>query len=78
MKVFVFNHPVDFPQSEYGGMWVVRAEGPYQAGHCAWEYFDDPDVRVEAFQQAALEGTAMPLHPALPYTEPMVVDCFLT
>jgi hypothetical protein len=75
MKVFIFNHPVPFPQSEYGGMWVVRAEGHYQAGHVAWEYFDDPDVRVEAFQQAALEGQSLEL---VNHGEPMVLDCFLT
>jgi hypothetical protein len=75
MKVFIFAHPVDFPQSEYGGMWVVRAEGHYQAGQVAWEYFDDPDVRVEAFQQAALEGQSLEL---VNHGEPMVLDCFLT
>ncbi len=56
-------------------MWVVRAEGHYQAGHVAWEYFDDPDVRVEAFQQAALEGQSLEL---VNHGEPMVLDCFLT
>jgi hypothetical protein len=75
MKVFIFAHPVDFPQSEYGGMWVVRAEGHYQAGHVAWLHFDDPDVRVEAFQQAALEGQSLEL---VNHGEPMVLDCFLT
>jgi hypothetical protein len=75
MKVFIFAHPVPFPQSEYGGMWVVRAEGHYQAGVLAWEYFDDPDVRVEAFQQAALEGQSLEL---VNHGEPMVLDCFLT
>ncbi len=75
MKVFIFNHPVGFPQSEYGGMWVVRAEGHYQAGYVAWEYFDNPDVRVEAFQQAALEGQSLEL---VNHGEPMVLDCFLT
>jgi hypothetical protein len=75
MKVFIFNHPVRFPESRYGGMWVVRAEGHYQAGHVAWEYFDNPDVRVEAFQQAALEGQSLELvNPG----EPMVLDCFYT
>ena len=75
MKVFIFNHPVGFPESEYGGMWVVRAEGHYQAGHVAWEYFDNPDVRVEVFQQAALEGQSLELvNPG----DPMVLDCFLT
>jgi hypothetical protein len=75
MKVFIFAHPVDFPQSEYGGMWVVRAEGHYQAGQVAWEYYDEPDVRVEAFQQAALEGQSLEL---VNHGEPMVLDCFLT
>ena len=75
MKVFVFAHPVGFPQSEYGGMWVVRAEGHYQAGQVAWEYFDDPDVRVETFQQAALEGQSLELANDGPA---MVLDSFLT
>jgi hypothetical protein len=75
MRVFIFDHPVPFPQSEYGGMWVVRAEGPNQAGHVAWEYFGDPVLRVEAFQQAALEGQSLELvNPG----DPMVLDCFLT
>jgi hypothetical protein len=74
MKVFIFNHPVGF-HSQYRGMWVVRAEGHYQAGHVAWEYFDDLDVRVEAFQQAALEGQSLEL---VNHGEPMVLDCFLT
>jgi hypothetical protein len=77
MKVFIFNHPVGFPQSEYGGMWVVRAEGHYQAGRVAWEYFDDPDLSVGIFQQAALEGQSLELvRPKV--GEPMVLDCFLT
>jgi hypothetical protein len=75
MKVFIFNHPVGFPQSEYGGMWVVRAEGHYQAGFLAWKYFRDNRVRVEVFQQAALEGQSLEL---VNTGEPMVLDCFLT
>jgi hypothetical protein len=75
MKVFIFNHPVGFPESEYGGMWVVRAEGYFQAGHVAWEYFNNPDLRVEAFQQAALCGQSLEL---VNHGDPMVLDCFLT
>jgi hypothetical protein len=75
MKVFIFAHPVGFPQSEYGGMWVVRAEGHYQAGFLAWKYFDNPDFRVESFQQAALKALSLEL---VNHGEPMVLDCFLT
>ena len=75
MKVFIFNHPVEFPQSEYGGLWVVRAEDHYQAGHVAWEYFGHLDLRVESFQQAALEGQSLELVNDGP---PMVLHSFLT
>jgi len=75
MKVFIFDHPQEFPASEYGGMWVVRAEGYLQAGHVAWEYFDDSSVDIEAFQQAALEGQSLEL---VNHGEPMVLDCFYT
>ena len=75
MKVFIFAHPVDLPGSEYRGMWVVRAEDHYQAGVLAWEYFvEDLDVRLEAFQQAALEGQSLEL---VNHGHPIVLDCFL-
>lgn len=75
MKVFVFHHPVAFPESEYGGLWVVRAEGPYQAGHAAWQHFGMDDFPVEVFQDAAREGKILELAEDGP---PEVLDCFLT
>ena len=77
MKVFIFHHPVAFPESEYGGMWVVRAATAEAAGVLAWEHYavDRLDPPVEVFQQAALEGQHLELaHEGCP----IVLDCFLT
>ncbi len=71
MKVFIFDHP---EQSLRDGRWVVRAEDAQGAGVLAWEYFMGDSVPVEAFQQAALEGTSLELvNPGIP----IVLDCFL-
>ena len=39
--LFVVNHYVPFPQSEYGGLWVVRAEDKEECFDLITTYSDD-------------------------------------
>ncbi len=75
MKVFIFQHPR--MGSQYVGMWAVRAEDAQHAGVLAWEYHqhDEEYMKLEAFQQAALEGQSLELAVG---GHPLVLDCFLT
>ncbi len=74
MKVFIFHHPA---YADEEGMWVVRAEDEQHAGVLAWEYHqhDEEYMKLEAFQQAALEGQSLELAVG---GHPLVLDCFLT
>ena len=39
--LFVVNHYVPFPQSEYGGLWVVRAEDKEECFDLITTYMED-------------------------------------
>lgn len=39
--LFVVNHYVPFPQSEYGGLWIVRAEDKEECFDLITTYSDD-------------------------------------
>lgn len=81
LMLFVFSHPVDFPASEYGGMWVVRAYNAREAAALAFAWLQghgvfDGVLQVH-FEQAAEEGKCLMLK-SFPEDLPCVVECFLT
>lgn len=82
LMMFVFSHPVDFPYSEYGGLWVVRAHNARQAARLAWDACDEigastGDSLLKHFEQAAEEGKCFGLK-AFPEDVPCVIDHCLT
>ena len=80
LMMFVFSHPVDFPFSEYGGLWVVRAHNARQAAKLAWDACKDVetgDSLLPHFEQAAEAGKCFMLK-SFPEDLPGVVDHFLT
>ena len=82
LMMFVFSHPVDFPYSEYGGLWVVRAHNAHEAAKLAWDACevvgaDTGDSLLKHFEQAAEEGKCFMLK-AFPEDVPCVIDHYLT
>ena len=82
LMMFVFNHPVDFPTSEYGGLWVVRAHNAREAGNLAWDACsvmgaDTGDSLLSHFQEAAERGQCFMLK-TFPEDLPGVMNHFLT
>ena len=80
LMMFVFSHPVDFPYSEYGGLWVVRARNARQAAKLAWDAcktVETGDSLLSHFEQAAEVGKCFMLK-SFPEDLPGVVDRCLT
>ena len=82
LMMFVFSHPVDFPYSEYGGLWVVRAHNARQAAKLAWDAawmdsMETGDSLLSHFEEAAEKGQCFMLK-SFPEDLPCVVDHFLT
>ena len=78
LMMFVFNHPADFPESEYGGMWVVRARNAREAGSLAWEQrADSGNIESRHYEMAAEAGKCFMLK-SFPDDLPCVVDHFIT
>lgn len=75
MKVFVFNHPVPFPESEYGGLWVIVAEDGAQAAELA--LLTDTfqlQYHIDRLHKAIAAGRVLETE----QTEPHVVANFIT
>jgi len=72
--LFTFRHPVAFPRSEYGGLWVVVANDAMEAAQMAHEYLDD-SIPIEDFEDAVCDGTRFELAGDV---APRIVEAFLT
>lgn len=81
LMLFVFSHPVDFPCSEYGGLWVVRAYNAREAAHLAWTATLEKGCTGDSvpghFAQAAELGKCLMLK-SFPEDVPCVIQSFLT
>lgn len=82
LMMFVFNHPVDFPYSEYGGLWVVRAHNARQAAKLAWDACDEMGVDTgdslpKHLEEAAEKGQCFMLK-TFPEDVPCVLNHFIT
>lgn len=82
LLLFVFSHPVPFPASEYGGMWVVRAHNAREAAALAWNFYMSEAVSIRGvrqgdFRQAVEDGKCLLLK-SFPEDLPMVIDSFWT
>lgn len=80
MFLYVGAYWADFPESEYGGMWVVMAENENQAVELLKEvdYYPD-DARVEKIRQAVQKGDVFQLDDNVhSHQEPKVMACMFT
>lgn len=80
MFLYVGNYWIDFPESEYGGMWVVMAENENQAVDLLKEvdYYPD-DLNLEKIRQAVQEAEVFQLDEnVVANQKPRIVACMFT
>jgi hypothetical protein len=74
-NLFTFRHPIPFPRSEYGGVWVVVANDAAEAAQMAYDEYMDDSVPIEDFEDAVCDGTRFEL---VGDVAPRIVESFLT
>lgn len=80
MFLYVGAYWIDFPTSEYGGMWVVMAENENQAVDLLKEvdYYPD-DLNLEKIRQAVQKADVFQLDESVAANQkPKIVACMFT